>query len=130
MQIKLPNLELLEYIAKTTLKKDKEWMKKYKESMAGRIHNGGFNLVVYDMFLQTWGSTVTAFDTTDDGENVFGGQMLTEAYTVVFHERLTDVYIVFVDNKICYMVSNANDRFLKDVENKEIASLSMAGLLY
>ena len=55
---------------------------------------------------------------------------MTEAYTVVMHERTTDVYFVFVDNKLCYYVENANQAFLTDLKEHNIKSLSEAKKVY
>lgn len=51
---------------------------------------------------------------------------MTETYTVVMHERLTDIYFVFVNGRLCYYVENANQTFLDDLKEHNIKPLSKA----
>ena len=76
------------------------------------------------------GSTCTAFDICEDGSPALGGCAMTEAYTVVFHERLLDFYFVYVDNKLCYFIENANQTFLDDLKEHRIKPLSEAKNVY
>lgn len=55
---------------------------------------------------------------------------MTEAYTVVIHERLTDTYFVFVNNRLCYYVEDANQIFLDDLKEHTIKPLSEAKKVY
>lgn len=77
-----------------------------------------------------WGSTCTAFDICEDGSPALGGCAMTEAYTVVIHERLTDTYFVFVNNRLCYYVEDANQTFLDDLKEHNIKPLSEAKKVY
>ena len=77
-----------------------------------------------------WGSTNTAFTICSDGSPAIGGCAMTEAYTVVMHERTTDAYFVFVDNRLCYYVENANQAFLTDLKEHNIKPLSEAKKVY
>ncbi len=120
---KLPNLELIEYQAKIYLSKDQEFKKAFEEKRKENRMIRQMNLV-FDSFIQMWGSTCTGFDTTDSGEPAIGGCAMTEAYTVVVHERHTDFYIVFFDNKPCYVVYNASPAFYQDLRQHNMASLS------
>ena len=113
--INYPNLELLEY------QFIQEIAKRYK------LKNPK---ITAEMFLQMWGSTATAFDICDDGSPAIGGCAMTEAYTVIFHERNSDIYGIFVDNKPCYLVTNPSEKFLEDIKNKNIASKSEANQIY
>lgn len=136
MKAKLPNLELLEYQAVQTFLKDEEKLKEYIE----RRKEMGFPLskkskLMYidlscELFKQVWGSTCTAFDVDEQGCAVIAGQAMTEAYTVVFFEPLTETYIVFIDNRPCYIVSNANEKFINDLKERNLESLSRAKLYY
>lgn len=118
MTTSLPNLELLEYQCKLALQQDENWKTKLGQIRAekGRVFLD-FDCIV---FPQTWSSTATAFDCE------WGGQGFTKAYTVVFHESVTDVYVVFVDNRICYMVDNSPQAFLDDLRERKLASLNEA----
>lgn len=121
MKNRLPNLELLEYQAKLMIKQDKEMMKQLK--------NKRIELDAY-VFPQVWGSTCTAFDVDEKGQATIGGSAMTEAYTTVFAERVTETYFVFVDNRICYCVSNASEKFKKDLAKGQLESLSRAKMYY
>lgn len=129
MKPSYPNLELLEYKTLIAFKENKELFDKFKDVKAkhGRFTNLDF---VVEVFSQMWGSTCTAFDVCEDGSPAIGGSAMTEAYTVVIHERLTDTYFVFVNNKLCYYVENANQTFLDDLKEHRIKPLSEAKNVY
>lgn len=124
-----PNLELIEYQAYIAIKNTQELLKKFEDAKAkqGRFTRLDF---VAEVFIQMWGNTCTAFDICPDGSPTIGGCAMTEAYTTVMHERTTDIYFVFVDNKLCYYVENANQAFLTDLKEHNIKSLSEAKKVY
>ena len=124
----LPNLELLEYIAKDIIRKNEEYMEKIK-----KVLPTGFGSCINleaNVFKQTWGSTCTAFDVLSNGEPAWGGDAITEAYTTVFYEPINDMFIVFIDNKLCYKVDNATDMFLEDLKNHNLKTLNQAKKYY
>lgn len=82
------------------------------------------------VFPQMWGSTSLGFDVDENGGAMFGGQMMTEAYTTVFYEPITETYLVFFGDKICYQVQNANDKFLHDLKKGTLKPLSKAKQFY
>lgn len=123
-----PNLELMEYMLKQMLASDKEWKKKFEEIKKERKY--AFLDIDVRVFLQIWGSTCTAFDVAKDGTPAIGGRAMTKAYTAVFHEHLTDTYVVFVDGKPCYKVDNAPPVFFEDLKNCNMKSLSEAKKYY
>lgn len=129
MKANYPNLELIEYQAYIAIKNNEELLKKFEDAKAkqGRFTRLDF---VAEVFIQMWGNTGTAFDICSDGSPTIGGSTMTEAYTTVMHERTTDVYFVFVDNKLCYYVENANQAFLTDLKEHNIKSLSEAKKAY
>lgn len=129
MKANYPNLELMEYQSFITIKSTEELLKKFEDAKAkyGRFTRVDF---AAEAFIQMWGNTNTAFDVCLDGSPTIGGCAMTEAYTVVMHERTTDVYFVFVDNKLCYYVENANQVFLTDLKEHNIKSLSEAKKAY
>ena len=120
--VKLPNLELLEYKAWQYFFVDEENKRKYKQLVK---HNCRQNMIA-TVFLQTWGSTCLGFDVTEDGSPAIGGDAMTEAYTTVFYEPLTETYLVFFGDKCCYQVTTANETFLNDLKNHRLESLSEA----
>lgn len=129
MKANYPNLELMEYQSFIVIKNSEELLKKFEDAKAkqGRFTRVDFTA---EVFIQMWGNTNTAFDVCPDGSPTIGGCAMTEAYTVVMHERTTDVYFVFVDNKLCYYVENANQVFLTDLKEHNIKSLSEAKKAY
>ena len=129
MRLSYPNLELMEYKAFINFKNNKELSKKFEEAKEKRGRFAGYDFVA-EVFTQMWGSTYTAFDICEDGTPTLGGCAMTEAYTVVIHERLTDTYFVFIDNKLCYYVENANQTFLNDLKEHSIKPLSEAKKVY
>lgn len=126
IMVKLPNLELLYYQAKLRFFEDEERKALYKEL----VKIPSEELFYVDVFRQVWGNTATAFDMTDDGEPTLSGCAMTTAYTVVFFEPITETYLVFIDNKLCYQVTNANKVFLDDLKRHSLRSLYEATRLY
>lgn len=133
---KLPNLELLEYQFKHILIKDPEWNKMFEEKLANTRDFINFDHKYFcinfdiEVFPQIWGSTTTAFDITKNGYPTIGGQAMTKAYTTVIKENFTEVYGVFVDNKLCYIATNPTEKFYEDLKNKNMQSLKYAKELY
>lgn len=123
MKASYPNLELMEYMANTMLVNNEDLAKRFDNAKRehGRISGADF---VAEVFIQMWGSTCTAFDICADGSPAIAGCAMTEAYTVVMHERLSDTYFIFVDNKPCYYVVDATKKFLDDLRAHNIKSLS------
>ena len=115
--MKYPNLELLEYLAREYLE------------LLNYGNRSSFKFVV-TTFPQEWGSTALGFDKSEDGFPMWSGQAITIAYTTVFYEVRTKVYVVFFDSKPCYLVSDANDLFLSDLQNRSLVSLSQAKRRY
>lgn len=127
--LKLPNLELLEYIAKQCFFSKEENKNLYIKKTEGfSCRTEGFFRV--EMFPQTWGSTALGFDVDENGVPMMGGSMMTEVYTIVFFEPFTETYLVFFGDKICYQVQNANEEFLYDLKHHQLKSLSKAKLKY
>lgn len=128
MNARYPNLELLEYKARVALSSDEEFMKIFEE----RKKNKKYVYAEIDavMFPQIWSSTCTGFDVTEDGSPAWGGSAMTKEYTTVLHELITDTYIIFFGEKICYKVTNANAEFYEDLQKRRMASLSEAKRRY
>ena len=112
---RLPNLDLLMYQAKFYLDCDKKYMKKAK----GKPLN-----FTIETFPQTWGSTCTGFDITEDGRGTFGGCAMTTEYTTVVHEENTNSYLVFFGDSPCYAVYNPKKAFYEDLKERHLVSLS------
>jgi hypothetical protein len=123
-----PNLELLEYKAIMYLSRDKEFVRILDE----KKRDNKYALVEIEavMFPQIWGSTCTGFDVTENGSPTLGGCAMTKEYTTVIHELVTDTYIIFFGEKMCYEVTNANAEFYEDLQKRQMASLSEAKRRY
>lgn len=125
--IRMPNLELLAYQAWIKLALNPEYDKRIK-----KIHPNWDEPTLpqpdlsVDCFVQTWGSTCTGFDVDEHGIPLWGGSAMTDAYTTVVHERQTDMYVVFFNDRICYIVENPTDQFYEDLKNRNLARLSEA----
>lgn len=128
MNARYPNLELLEYKVRVALSQDEEFLKILEEKK--RNNKYAYAEIDAVMFPQVWGSTCTGFDVTEDGRPALGGCAMTKEYTTVMHELLTDTYIVFFGEKLCYRVTNANAEFFEDLQNRRMASLSEAKRRY
>lgn len=125
--IKYPNLELLEYKTMILLKKDDEFQKILEAKTKNTYTHPELDAVV---FPQIWGSTSTGFDVTKNGAAVLAGCAMTKEYTTVFHELLTDIYVVFFGDAPCYTVHNANEVFFEDLKKRQLKSLSQAKQYY
>ena len=75
-----------------------------------------------DVFMQTWANTAGGFQEP----GMVSGQALTEQYTTVMYEQVTEIYGVFFGNRLCYLVDNANDAFLEDLKNRNMCCLGDA----
>jgi hypothetical protein len=128
--IDVPNLELLIYKAEQVLRRSKSFQIAYKAKYGEELKNGSHMDLVADCFLQMWGSTALGFDETVNGIPSCGCDAMTEAYTTVVHERMLDFYVVFFDGKMCYMVDEPTDQFVKDLQMRNLRSLHDALRLY
>lgn len=124
----LPNLELLLYKAQQILSNDKDYVLAFNKACDEAKSEGYFITPDFDIdvFSQTWGNTATGFD----NPNVISGQAFTDAYTTVVHERVTDTYIVFFDNKPCYKVNDANKAFMNDLDRRHLKGITEAKEVY
>ena len=128
MNTRYPNLELLEYKARAALSRDEEFLKIFEEKKKNKKYvYAEIDAVV---FPQIWGSTCTGFDVTEKGSPALGGCAMTKEYTTVLHELITDTYIIFFGEKMCYKVTNANAEFYGDLQKRQMASLSEAKRRY
>ena len=73
---RLPNLELLMYKASSIFLQEEEFLLK-----ARKLKNYEILDIEVETFPQTWGSTCTGFDITEDGKATVGGCAMTTEYT-------------------------------------------------
>ena len=114
---RLPNLELLMYKASSIFLQEEEFLLK-----ARKLKNYEILDIEVETFPQTWGSTCTGFDITEDGKATVGGCAMTTEYTTVVHEKRTDFYLV--GDRPCYAVHNPTKEFYEDLKERRLASLS------
>lgn len=116
---RLPNLELLMYKASSIFLQEEEFLLK-----ARKLKNYEILDIEVETFPQTWGSTCTGFDITEDGKATVGGCAMTTEYTTVVHEKRTDFYLVFFGDRPCYAVHNPKKEFYEDLKERHLVSLS------
>lgn len=128
MSKELPNLELLLYKAQQILSNDKDFVSTFNKVCAEAKSKGYFLAPDFnvEVFSQTWSNTATGFDEP----NTVSGQAITDAYTTVVHERITDTYVVFFDNEPCYKVNDPNDAFMNDLEKHRLKGITGAKEAY
>lgn len=123
-----PNLELVEYKFNLSLQNNNEWVEKFEAIQT--LNKWIRPTYSVKVFKQTWGSTALAFDVMPDGSAAWGGCAMTDAYTVVIHEEITDSYGIFIGNRPCYVVFDATEDFYEDLKNCNMKSLSQAKRWY
>lgn len=108
---KLPNLELLSYKAQQILLDDENFIKIISQRMiTGENFELDFDI---NVFPQTWPQ--------NDGKS---------AYTTVIHEIASNMYVVFIDDIACYLVTEASAEFLKDLHKRQLKSYAEASKYY
>lgn len=124
----LPNLELLVYMARQILLKDKDFVSAFNKVCAEAKSTGYFIVPDFDVevFPQTWSNAATGFDEP----NTVSCQAITDAYTTVVHECITNTYVVFFDNKLCYKVNDPNECFMDDLKNHCLKGITGAKEAY
>ena len=126
MEPKYPNLELLVYKAKCLLFKDQDFLDRYSKRNSTNV---SINCDV-EVFPQWWGSTITGFDVLEDGSPAFGGSAMTKEYTTVIYDYITDIYVVFFGNRVCYLVKDYDEKFLNDLKDRCLLGLRDARKYY
>lgn len=105
-----PNLQLLEYIFLTTVKRDRK---------------NASNINAY-VFPQIWPNTGGGF--AEPGYCY--GQAMTKEYTSVFLDMDTNVAMVAFGNRPAYIIENPNQEFVDDFNRKSMKSKHEALLCY
>ena len=123
-----PNLELLEYKAQDALIKQADFQAAWER----KKENHGWVALEMDayVFPQIWGSTNCGFDLTKNGGAAIGGCAMTKEYTTVFHENITDSYIVFFGEIMAYRVTEPTEAFFEDLRVRNLAAISVAKMRY
>lgn len=109
------------------LKLPKEDQKKlYDEERRTGVHMGppeilidktrkhsDYDMSVYAMFIQTWGSTALGF-------GGIGGAAMTPAYVIIIESNLTGEYAVYFGGRLAYVIRRPNEAFIDDVQKRQM----------
>ena len=72
-----------------------------------------YDLTVYSMFPQTWGSTALGF-------GGIGGQAITSAYVCVIESNLVGQYAVYFGGRLAYVIERPNSQFFIDISGRRM----------
>lgn len=102
---------------------DRDWDHYRKTKEDRRIKkvrkHSTYDISVYAMFPQTWGSTALGF-------GGIGGQAMTPAYTVIVESNHTGEYCVYFGGRFAYRVKSLNQQFRDDVARQYMAAVDRA----
>ncbi len=71
------------------------------------------------MFSQIWGNTAGGFDMP----GFMSGQAMTKQYTTVVKIE-KDIFLIFFGNRFAYYVTEPNEKFYNDLQNKSLLGVS------
>jgi len=91
---------------KTAVAPDDCWVEKTRR-------HSMYDLTVYSMFVQTWGSTALGF-------GGIGGQAFTSAYVCVIESNLLGQFAVYFGGRLAYVVERPNAKFMEDVASQRM----------
>ena len=111
MTAEYPNLQLLEYIFRQSLR---------------QVEETGTNEIDAFVFPQTWPNTGGGFAKP----GYCYGQAFTKEYTTVFLDMNANVAMVAFGNRPAYVIQNPNQTFVDDFNKKNMKSKHEALLCY
>jgi hypothetical protein len=82
-----------------------------------------YDLTVYSMFVQTWGSTALGF-------GGIGGQAITSAYVCVIESNLVGQFAVYFGGRLAYVIERPNTKFMEDIASQRMADARDGKALY
>lgn len=82
-----------------------------------------YDMSVFAMFIQTWGSTALGF-------GGIGGAAMTSAYVTIIESDLTGEYAVYFGGRLAYVIKRPNAKFIEDVNNRRMVDASKGKALY
>lgn len=82
-----------------------------------------YDLTVYAMFPQTWGSTALGF-------GGIGGAAMTTAYTIIIESELVAGLAVYFGGHFAYRIDRPNEKMLEDIARQCMADVKSAKGLY
>ena len=107
---------------------DRDWSKGYQENVepvyiTKKRKHLDYEVGVYAMFPQTWGSTALGF-------GGIGGQAITDSYTVVIESLQILGFCVYFGGRFAYRIDKPNDQFWKDIAEHTLSEVSGAQQRY
>ena len=82
-----------------------------------------YDLTVYSMFAQTWGSTALGF-------GGIGGQAITSAYVCVIESNLVGGYAVYFGGRLAYVIERPNEKFMEDITRHRMVDARLGKAAY
>ena len=79
-----------------------------------------YDIEVYNMFPQTWGSTALGF-------GGIGGASMTTAYTIILYSQLNGEYCVYFGGSFAYRIDKPDNQFFEDISRGYMESVSEIG---
>jgi hypothetical protein len=82
-----------------------------------------YDLTVYSMFTQTWGSTALGF-------GGIGGQAITSAYVCVIESNLVGGYAVYFGGRLAYVIDRPNEVFMEHIARHRMVDAKLGKATY
>jgi hypothetical protein len=82
-----------------------------------------YDLTVYSMFPQTWGSTALGF-------GGIGGQAITSAYVCVIESNLVGGYAVYFGGRLAYVIDRPNEMFIEHIARQRMVDAKLGKATY
>lgn len=82
-----------------------------------------YDLTVYSMFVQTWGSTALGF-------GGIGGQAITSAYVCVIESNLVGGYAVYFGGRLAYVINRPNKMFMENISGNCMVDARLGKIAY
>jgi len=101
---------------KTAVAPDDCWVEKTRKHTF-------YDLTVYSMFPQTWGSTALGF-------GGIGGQAITSAYVCVIESNLVGGYAVYFGGRLAYVIDRPNEKFIEDISKQRMVDAKLGKATY
>jgi hypothetical protein len=101
---------------------DRDWEEYRKTKADVRIKktrkHGMYDLTVYSMFTQMWGSTALGF-------GGIGGAAMTSAYVCVIESNLLAQYAVYFGGRLAYVIKKPNEKFFSDIADQRMVDAKL-----
>jgi hypothetical protein len=82
-----------------------------------------YDLTVYSMFVQTWGSTALGF-------GGIGGQAITSAYVCIIESNLVGQFAVYFGGRLAYVIERPNEKFMEDISSHRMVDARLGKTTY